>query len=264
MDKKQKENLNGILSDKLSGSSEILYSLNNFFLSIVNNKTAIKVTISLAKKRLSRFATIKNYLTALEKLVKDSDDKKIKDYLEQSGKKEDIIAKKIFEKLHKKIPDAKSILTFSKSGTILSILKLWKKKNPSSSIIITESRPEYEGRLMAKELLKSGLKVNVITDAMAGIFVKKIDAVIIGADAVLRNRNVINKTGSLSLALLCKHYKKPIYVLTAKSKFLKTNTYNLISEVSTKIWNYKHPKLKTANIPFEEIDKKLITEIISE
>ena len=264
MDKKQKEKLNKILSNNISGSSEILYFLNKFFLSIVNDKTAIKGTISLAKKRLFHFATIKNYLSDLEKLVKDGNVKKIKDYLEQSGEKEDIIAKKIFEKLHKKIPDAKSILTFSKSGTILNVLKLWKEINPGLNIIVTESRPAFEGRLMAKGLLKSGMKVNLITDAMAGMFVKNIDAVIIGADAVLRNRNVINKTGSLSLALLCKHYKKPIYVLTAKSKFLKTNTYNLISKDATKVWNYKHPKLKTINIPFEEVNKKLITGIISE
>ena len=56
---------------------------------------------------------------------------------------------------------------------------------------------------MAKELLKCGLKVDMITDAMAGIFVPKADAVIVGADAVLNNGNVINKAGSLSLALYC-------------------------------------------------------------
>jgi len=264
MDKKQKEKLNNILSDKLSGSSEILCSLNKFFLSIPGKKAALNKSILHAKKKLSHFATVRNYLSGLEKLVKHNNDKKIKDYLEQFAKSENEIVEKIFEKLHKKVPGAKSVLTFSRSGTILNVLKLWKKENPVLNVIVTESRPAFEGKLMAKELLKSGLKVNMITDAMAGMFIKSVDVVIIGADAVLRNKNVINKTGSLSLALLCMYYKKPVYVLTTKSKFLKTNTYNLISEDPTKVWNFKHPKLKTINIPFEEIDKRLITGIISE
>ncbi len=117
---------------------------------------------------------------------------------------------------------------------------------------------------MAKELLKCGIKVDMITDAMAGIFVPKADAVIIGADVVLNNLNVINKTGSLALALLCKHYKKPYYVLAGKSKFVNKKRHETIEESYDKIWKYVHPNLTTTNIPFEEIDKRLITEIISE
>ena len=117
---------------------------------------------------------------------------------------------------------------------------------------------------MAKELLKCGIKVDMITDAMAGIFVPKVDAVIVGADVVLNNGNVVNKTGSLALALLCKHYKKPLYVLTAKSKFVNKKRHKLSKESSDRIWKYVHPNLTTTNIPFEEIDRRLITEIISE
>ena len=117
---------------------------------------------------------------------------------------------------------------------------------------------------MAKELLKNGLKVEMITDAMTGIFVPKADAVIVGADVVLNNGNVINKTGSLALSLFCKHYKKPFYVLATKSKFVSKKRHEMSKENSDNIWKYIHPNLTTTNIPFEEIDKGLITKIISE
>jgi translation initiation factor 2B subunit (eIF-2B alpha/beta/delta family) len=104
----------------------------------------------------------------------------------------------------------------------------------------------------------------MITDAMAGIFVPKADAVIVGADAVLKNENVINKTGSLSLAILCKHFNKPFYVVTTKSKYLNKKYYRINEDSSGKVWKYSHPNLTTKNIQFEEIDKKLIKEIISE
>ena len=264
MNKKQKVKFDKILTDKSSGSSEILYSLNDFLLENINGKNVIDESISLAKKKLSHFAVIKNYLSDFENLVGHGNIKKVKDYLEQSDKTQDKASKKIFEKLYKKIPEAKSFFTFSRSGTVLNVLRLWKKKNAGLNVIISESRPAFEGRLMAEELLKSGLKVKMITDSMTAMFVKSVDAVIIGADAVLRNQNIVNKSGSLSLALICKHYRKPIYVLTAKSKFLNTNNYKLISEDPDKVWKFRHPKLKTVNIPFEEIDKKLITGIISE
>ena len=104
----------------------------------------------------------------------------------------------------------------------------------------------------------------IITDAMGGVFVSKTDAVIIGADAVLKNGNVINKSGSFSLALFCKYYKKPFYVLTTKSKFIKKIRFDITDDSSEIVWKYKHPKLKLANIPFEEIDNKFISGIISE
>ena len=147
---------------------------------------------------------------------------------------------------------------------MINVFKLWHKKRSNLNIIITESRPANEGKLMAKELLKCDIKVNMITDAMAGIFVPKADAVIIGADAMLNNGNVTNKAGSLSLALLCRHFRIPFYVLTAKSKFVNKKQYIIKEEKPDKVWKYIDPNLTTTNIPFEEIDKRLITEIISE
>ena len=264
MNKKQKDKLDRILKDKSSGSSEILLNLNKFILSNIDKKSFLNDSIIRVKKKLSHFAVVKNYLSDVEKLIKHGNHKKLVEYLEQIGLTKNKTAISIFNKLYKKVPQAKTILTFSRSGTIINVLKLWKKKNPNLNVIISESRPEFEGRLMAKELLKSGFKINLITDAMTGMFVKNVDAVIIGADAVLRNKNVINKTGSLSLALLCKHYKKPFYVLTSRSKILISNNYKLIAEDPEKVWKFSHPKLKTINIPFEEIDKKLITGIISD
>ena len=186
------------------------------------------------------------------------------EYLRNYQQEEDLIINTIFSKIYKKLPSAKTLLTISKSGTLINVIKLWQKKKKNLKIIITESRPANEGKLMAKELLKHGLKVEMITDAMTGIFVPKADAVIVGADVVLNNGNVINKTGSLALALFCKHYKKPFYVLATKSKFVNKKRHKINEENSDRIWKYFHPNLITTNIPFEEIDKGLITKIISE
>ena len=97
-------------------------------------------------------------------------------------------------------------------------MKLWKQKNKKLEVIVCESRPKFEGRLMAKELANYDINVELITDAMMGLYVHKIDVAIIGADIILNNGNVVNKVGSSPLALLCREYKKPFYVVSTKSK----------------------------------------------
>ena len=264
MHKKQKEKLDKIISDKTSGSSEILTKFNKFLLSNIKNKTLIFESLSAAGTRLSHFAAIQNYINDLNGLLASDNIKGIIEYLRNLNQEEKLIINTIFAKIYTKLPSANTILTISKSGTLLNVIKLWHKKKKNLKIIITESRPANEGKLMAKELLKCGIKVDMITDAMAGIFLPKADAVIIGADVVLNNGNVINKAGSLPLALLCKHYEKPFYVLAAKSKYLNKKQHKISKESSDKIWKYVHPNLTTTNIPFEEIDRRLITEIICE
>jgi len=264
MKKKQKEILDKIISDRTSGSSEILTKLNKFLLSNIKEKGLIIESLSAVSIKLSHFAVIINYIDELNMLLASDSYERFTEYLRNNEEEGKLIIKEVFTKIYKKLPSAKIILTISKSGTLVNVFKFWHKKKTNLKIIITESRPANEGKLMAKELLMCGLKVEMITDVMAGIFVPKADAVIVGADVVLYNGNVINKTGSLTLALLCKHYKKPFYVLASKSKFVNKKQHKIHEESSDNIWKYVHPNLTTTNIPFEEIDRRFITEIISE
>ena len=133
----------------------------------------------------------------------------------------------------------------SRSKTVIDVLKLWYKKNKKLNVIICESRPKYEGRLTALDLVKAGIKVGLITDAMMGIYISKVDAAIIGADSVLKNGNVINKVGSKSLALFCKEYRKPFYVVTTKSKFSKSKSFRSKKENSKEVWDKSIENIKT-------------------
>lgn len=264
MNSKQREILTKILSNKTSGSSEILSMLNTYLLHNISNRKLFHDTIRMVQSKFSHFAAINNYLNKLTGMLELKNGDLLEEYLINFKTEENLQFKIIFDNIFNKLPSAKSILTISKSGTLINIFKLWHKRKSNLKLIITESRPANEGKLMVKELLKTGLKIELITEAMSGIFIPKSDAVIIGADAVLKNGNVINKSGSLFLAVLCKYYKKPFYVLTTKSKFVNRNRYKISEELSDTVWKFAHPNLRTINIPFEEIDRKLITEIISE
>jgi translation initiation factor 2B subunit (eIF-2B alpha/beta/delta family) len=264
MTQRQKEKLNKILKDKTSGSSEILLSLNRFLKSTISNRKLIDSSLIQAKKKLSHFAAINNYINTMNHLIIKNDYDKVKNYINSIESLEDKKFERIYSKIQKELPEAKKILTISRSGTLIRIFKLWHKQKRNLKLIIPESRPSNEGKLMAKELLDAGFKVELITDAMTGKYISGIDAVIIGADAVLKNGNVINKSGSLSLGVLCRYFKKPFYVLTTKSKFVTKAKYKIIRQDPDQVWDHKHKNLVTSNIPFEEIDSKLLTKIITE
>ena len=83
------------------------------------------------------------------------------------------------------------------------------------SVFADETRPYLQGaRLTAWELMEDGIPVTLITDNMAGYFMKNgtITAVIVGADRIAANGDVANKIGTYSLAVLAKENDIPFYV----------------------------------------------------
>ena len=78
-----------------------------------------------------------------------------------------------------------------------------------------ETRPFLQGaRLTAWELLQDGIPCTLITDNMAGHFLKsgRIGCVVVGADRIAANGDVANKIGTYSVAVLAKENNVPFYV----------------------------------------------------
>ena len=100
-------------------------------------------------------------------------------------------------------------------GTALGIIYAAEEQGKRIHVYADETRPFLQGaRLTAWELQKHGVEVTVICDNMAGTLMrqKKIDCVIVGADRVTANGDVINKIGTYSVAVLARHHNIPFYV----------------------------------------------------
>ncbi len=101
------------------------------------------------------------------------------------------------------------------TGTALGVILAAIKQGKEISVIADETRPLLQGaRLTAWELQKAGVPVKLITDSMAGHFMKagKIDGVITGADRVAANGDAANKIGTYTAAVLAKENKIPFYI----------------------------------------------------
>ncbi len=105
-------------------------------------------------------------------------------------------------------------------GTALGIIKAARQQGKRISVFITETRPLLQGaRLTAWELMRAHIPVTLITDSMAGYFMKqeKIDCVVVGADRIAANGDVANKIGTYTLAVLAKENGIPFYVAAPTS-----------------------------------------------
>jgi len=78
-------------------------------------------------------------------------------------------------------------------------------------VLVLESRPLREGVEFAKDLHDAGVNVAVITDGAAGAFVAGATLGLSGADTVLLDGSVVNRTGTFPLAALCRAAGKPFY-----------------------------------------------------
>jgi methylthioribose-1-phosphate isomerase len=102
------------------------------------------------------------------------------------------------------------------SGELVSVAHACRNLGKELSVVATETRPYLQGsRLTAWELSEAGVPVEVIPDGAVAqvIAAGKVDAVIVGADRVARNGDIVNKVGTYPIAVVSKRYGVPFYPL---------------------------------------------------
>lgn len=105
-------------------------------------------------------------------------------------------------------------------GTALAPIRTAFTQGKKLHVFVDETRPFLQGaRLTAWELHEAGVPQTLITDNMAGYFMRRgdVDCVIVGADRIVANGDVANKIGTYSLAVLAKAHGIPFYVAAPTS-----------------------------------------------
>jgi translation initiation factor 2B subunit (eIF-2B alpha/beta/delta family) len=249
-----------ILNDKVHGSSELLNLICKHLLKYSDNAAYLKIALNRINKYFSYFPILTNFTKEVENILNGKKNESLSDYLRDFSKKKNEVYQTIFEMAEKYLSKYKTVLTISHSKTLIKILELWKKSNPNLKVIVCESRPKQEGLIMAEELFSLKIDTEIITEGMAGKLIKNIDAVILGADQILRNGNIINKTGSRMLAVLAKFQKLPVFVFATSDKTVNKKIIKDENEAAS----IKGKRLRLRNENFEEIENKLITKIFTD
>src|SRR5256884_4180249 len=107
-------------------------------------------------------------------------------------------------------------------GTALGVIRVAFEQGRKLHVLVPETRPYLQGaRLTAWELHKGGIPLTLITDNMAGHFLKsgKVGAIVTGADRIAANGDTANKIGTYQMAVLAKENKVPFYIAAPVSTF---------------------------------------------
>ena len=113
-------------------------------------------------------------------------------------------------------------LAVSALGTATAPLYLAHDAGVRFSVLVDETRPLLQGaRLTAWELLEAGLDVTLICDSMVSHLMSEgaVDLVIVGADRVTANGDVVNKIGTRGIAIASRYHGIPFHVACPSSTF---------------------------------------------
>ena len=157
------------------------------------------------------------------------------------------------------------VFTHCHASNVTEVIKAAKSK--IKKVYCSETRPRFQGRLTAKELVNAGLKVTMTVDSAVANYIKKADYCLIGCD-VISSTNIINKVGSRMISILCSRYDVPLYVCSLSYKFdpksIKGVNSDLELRPKSEVWDKPPRGLKILNPAFDVVDFEDITGLITE
>ncbi len=161
-------------------------------------------------------------------------------------------------------------------GTALAPMYVAHNAGKKIHVFVDETRPVLQGaRLTAWELQQAEIPLTLITDNMAGHFMRRgeINAIFVGADRIAANGDVANKIGTYSLAVLAHVHHIPFYVVAPRSSVdlkLSTGEHIPIEQRSSEEVTNVHgvaiapPGVHVANPAFDVTPHLYVTAIITE
>jgi ribose 1,5-bisphosphate isomerase len=119
----------------------------------------------------------------------------------------------------RRIKEGDVIMTHSYSSSVIAILKKAHQQHKRPKVFVTETRPELEGRDVARELAADGIDVTLIIDSAVSHFIEDSDKVLIGAEAVAANGAIVNKIGTATIAAVAQRARVRVYAAASTYKF---------------------------------------------
>lgn len=139
--------------------------------------------------------------------------------------------RKIGEIGARRIRDGDTIMTHCNSSAAISIMAAAHDAGKNIHVLATESRPRWQGHLTVKQLDEKGIKTSLIVDSAVRYFMKEVDLVVMGADAVTVNGSVINKIGTSQLALAAHEARKNVIIAAETYKFSPNSLLGELIEI---------------------------------
>ena len=168
----------------------------------------------------------------------------------------------------KRIVNGSKIMTHCHSTAVTSVLKKAKDKYKEFEVYVCEARPLFQGRITAKELASHGIKVNYIVDSAKGTYINDMDLVLVGADALTAEGNVVNKIGTSELAYIAKEADVEFGVASELLKFDPVTVQGYLEPIEERspeeVWERPPKRVRVRNPAFDVTKADLIDFVVTE
>jgi ribose 1,5-bisphosphate isomerase len=202
------------LKSKASSSKEFHAELeeNTIYLTKIRASSiplanGIRYVVSEVQKSMERGANVQELKQVVSEAATTFDRK-----LEES-------IKEIAEIGARRLKDGDVIMTHSYSSSVIAILKKAHEQGKRLRVFVTETRPELEGRDVARELAAEGIDTTLIIDSAVSHFIEESDKVLVGAEAVAANGAIVNKIGTATIAAVAHGARVRVYAAASTYKF---------------------------------------------
>lgn len=164
------------------------------------------------------------------------------------------------------LPPQATVLTYSNSATVVAALCYAHARGHVRRVLLSESRPAYDGRQQAAALLAHGMAVEYGVDMALFDRIPEAQVILVGADAVLP-QGLINKLGTHALAQVARLHNVPCFSLCTATKFLPDAAAPLLhiaDHPAQEVWPDAPASLLLHNRYFDRTPLDLLHGIVSE
>ena len=259
-----------VVEDRESGASQLTIKAARLFLKLLETKPSMSEVSRLARllaEARPSMPSIANLayvvledvkrLTsagmALEEAVEFAVRSAVKDYQRR--------LRNTIREAVKLLSGYRCILTHSYSSTLATAIELCE----DLKVIVTESRPGFEGVRLAERLASSGLEVTLIVDSAASYILERgeVDAVVVGCDAILDDCSIVNKVGTRMIALAARDTRTPFHVVTDLWK-AAVHGFSFEEHSPKEVYGREVEGISVRNPYFEKIPPRLISKFITD
>lgn len=158
------------------------------------------------------------------------------------------------------------ILTHCHSGTVIEALV--KARNNVKKVYCTETRPLYQGRLTARDLVRNKIRTTMIVDSAVASVMDEVDLVIVGADAITAQGHLFNKIGTYGIAIIAEEFSVPFISATSLLKYSSETLFGKHEKIDERnpneVWENPPKGLKIINNAFDITPRDLIEAFATE
>lgn len=243
----------------------------------VNLAYELKRAVSIAEVMISKKDNLAKYADELEKFAVEQMNKLHKNNLTMAKIASNDLKEKFGNKKLRLMTLCNTgALACGPMGTALGVIEHVYNEGNVEHVYASETRPYLQGsRLTAFELSTNNIPHSITVEGAFSYLLrnKLVDAVFIGADRIARNGDTANKVGSSTLAIVCKYYNVPFYVVAPVSSFdletLKGDDIEIELRPEEEILSYKSNRIAPAtsrafNPSFDITDHTMIEALICE